>query len=181
MSDSPNARSLSRRIALAALSATAVALPALPIMAAASETDPIFAAIAAHREATAAEIAAVHANSRLDATLPREKTTWHWSVYDTEPPADCNDAPEWIAAEVALGDAGDAEDDALLAVLTTTPTTLAGIVALLEYVGGPTFPGRPITAFEPLILVGAHDTVWEEIHEAARTFLPRVAAMLRSA
>jgi hypothetical protein len=51
-----------------------------------------------------------------------------------ERPDDCADAPEWIEANTALVEAYDELDKAVEAVLSTPPTTNAGVAGLLDYI-----------------------------------------------
>ncbi len=75
--------------------------------------DPVFAAIAAHRAAMAACAAMSRHVDELD------------------------DGPALERALSAEGGANARESGARLAVFTTAPTTLAGVAALLDYVGQP--------------------------------------------
>jgi hypothetical protein len=79
--------------------------------------DPIFAAIDEYKAALAARSATLNATwdggGEALADLPR-------------------DAPECIAADAAHDEALDREWDTLDALLTTTPTTIAGVAALLD-------------------------------------------------
>jgi hypothetical protein len=113
---------------------TVLPLPTLPAsFAPASEpqTDPIFAAIEANRGAVAAFRKAVSAECALEDTLPRDKqqssiSAWEETIVDT-------DDPRWLAAIRARSHACDAMDDTAINLLNVTPTTLAGIEALLRY------------------------------------------------
>jgi hypothetical protein len=122
---------LNRRNALRA----AAALPALAMPAtvnALPALDPIYAACERYEIAKTAYIAAVHAAQDLEETLPTHQRQWDWSVWDPEPPADCDDAPEWIAAQRSL--ACPRECKALFELAKTKPTTIAGCVHVLDYV-----------------------------------------------
>jgi hypothetical protein len=124
MSRAENSTILSRRAALARLSvaAGAVALPAAASAVGgthhdAMAADPIFAAIEEYKIAVAERSAALSA-------------TW-----DGDNPALAGlpkDAPACIAAEHAHDEAFKREWDAFDALFTTTPTTVAGVAALLE-------------------------------------------------
>jgi hypothetical protein len=91
--------------------------------------------------------------------------------------APCTDAPEWIEAEQNLSEAYDLRFDAIEKLLTTEPTTLAGAVVLLEYVGSPEYPWER-HARQPILfsLPSLND---EAIPEAAWTFPTRLAATMR--
>ncbi len=102
--DMPN---LNRR----ALVAGAAALPAIAIPAMATEADPIFAAIQAHRDAWTA----------LGVALKREP----------EPPTSETEAlAAWERGQGAAHEIYDAAEEDLFAI---TPTTLAGLRALAQY------------------------------------------------
>ena len=95
-------------------------------------TDPILAAIEAHKAAIVARDLVFDRHSALDRELPVEKchsviTTWEEIIVET-------DDPRWIACERALADAHDAEADAAIALVTVKPTTPGGLLApLLQY------------------------------------------------
>jgi hypothetical protein len=119
-----NTMNLSRRAALARLSvaAGAVALPAAASALGgthhgATAADPIFAAIEEYKIAVA------------------ERSTALSATWDGDNPALAGlpkNAPACIAAEAAHDEAFDREWDAFDALFTTTPTTVAGVAALLE-------------------------------------------------
>jgi hypothetical protein len=146
----PRTTELSRRSALAGLSVAAAAgVAALPAGAAAAgaavalvAADPIHAVIAAHSEAVEHEMACHKASLALENSLPDDRTTWHHYVGHSETPPDgCADAPEWIASELAMLRAYECRSETVEALLTTAPTTLAGALDFLEYLGSPEFPG----------------------------------------
>jgi hypothetical protein len=97
----------------------------------AAETDPIFAAIEAHRRAVAAFGEAVDIEAALEVGLPRDRrrsriNVWEETIVET-------DDPRWIASERAHRAASDAMDDLAIDLLNTEPTTEAGVDALLRY------------------------------------------------
>jgi hypothetical protein len=97
-----------------ALAAGAVAVPSAVIStAAAVEPDPIFALIEAHK-------AAMAEYSRL-------ATIWSQIPFEDEAYAEANEATQAAA---------DMVSDAQLAVVKTSPTTVAGVAAVLEHVAG---------------------------------------------
>jgi hypothetical protein len=112
--------------------------------------------------------------SSLEDVLPPERRTW--SRFVEELPAGCTDAPEWIAAVIEDRNATIAEIEAFAALLTTGPTTLAGAVAVLEYVNSPEFQREgycdSVSVFE-----GGQGN--EIVEEAAENFLPMIAGTLR--
>jgi hypothetical protein len=99
--------------------------------AATASTDPIFAAIEDHKSARAVWIANVYRHSDLEKELPREKRqssvdVWEEKIVET-------DDPRWIECERAVIETSDAEIDAAIPLVDVTPTTRAGIMALLQY------------------------------------------------
>ena len=93
--------------------------------------DPIFPAIEAHRKAALGFKLAIDANCVLDCELPRDKrrssvTPWEEKIVET-------DDPRWIKSERAIRETSDAESDAACALINVMPTTLAGVIALLQY------------------------------------------------
>jgi hypothetical protein len=185
--DSPNTTSPSRRALLAGAPAVAVAALAagtvvngLAITAARpSATDPIFAVIEAHHRAMAHETACNRAVDRAEEALPEDQTTWCFCHSDDgwTPPDGCTDAPEWIEVQQRMSEAYDLRFDAVETLLTAEPTTLAGAIALLEYVGSPEYPWER-NARAP-ILFNVIDFNDQEVREAARTFPTRIAATMR--
>jgi hypothetical protein len=118
---------LSTAAALAASAAVAI-----PVNAAdASTPDPIFEAIEAHKAARLAFENAVGRGSALDEELPGEKTrswitVWEQTIVET-------DDPRWIDSVHEVHRASEAETDAACALASIAPTTMAGVVGLLQY------------------------------------------------
>jgi hypothetical protein len=111
--DQPTTPILSRRAALAGVM-SAAALPvavALPVPAMAVKTDPIFAAIERHKAAAAIWDAAVSIRGDSDES----------------------DRDETLRLDVAVDEAWEPCVQAGLDLLDTEPTTLAGIVAAIQY------------------------------------------------
>jgi hypothetical protein len=92
------------------------AVPTVGIITTAPADDPIFAVIAEHQAALKASIAANCVRGHL-----------------------IDGTQEWKIAQSVARPAQRREADAHAAVLETDPTTLAGVVALLEHVGQPEF------------------------------------------
>ena len=120
-------RFLSTAVGIAAGS-TALAL-ANPVLAAAN--DPVFAAIEVHKAARHAFENAVSRGSALDEELRREKTrswitVWEQTIVET-------DDPRWIDSVREVHRTSDAETDAACALTSIAPTTMAGVVGLLQY------------------------------------------------
>jgi hypothetical protein len=114
----------------AALTASAAA--AVPANAASAfEADPIFEAIELHKAARLAFENAVSRGSALDEELPSEKTrswitVWERTIVET-------DDPRWIDSVREVNRTSDAETDAAYALASIAPTTMAGVVRLLQY------------------------------------------------
>jgi hypothetical protein len=119
-----------RFLSTAALAASAaVAIPANA--ADASTADPIFAAIEIHKAARLAFENAVSRSSALEQELPREKTrswitVWEEEIVET-------DDPRWIDSVREVHRASEAATEAAYALANIAPTTMAGVVGLLQY------------------------------------------------
>jgi hypothetical protein len=118
---------LSTAAALAA--SAAVAIPATA--ANAPWADPIFEAIEVHKAARLAFENAVSRGSALDGELPSEKTrscitVWEQTIVET-------DDPRWIDSVREINRTSNAETDAACALVSIAPTTMAGVVRLLQY------------------------------------------------
>jgi hypothetical protein len=150
----------------------------------AGEVDPIFALIGAYDQAANEETVAYRASSKLEEALPREQTTWHINFGgDGErrwPQEGCTDAPEWIDAQLAIGEASEKISDLMLALLTTAPATNEGVAALLERLDAAALPEeQDLDDAESLISVMGN---WydERVEEAAAEFHSTLAAVLRN-
>jgi hypothetical protein len=132
----PEIASRGRRRSLVRAAAEALSNPVTPAIAVAPGTDPIFGAIAAHLRARAAFKA---------------------SPYGSMLPDDPGEEEAEALDEVLC----DRETEALRAVLSTRPTTIAGLLAMLDYIGE-----RP--------------DLLQEVAEEARTFLALMATTARS-
>jgi hypothetical protein len=115
---------LSTAAALAASTAVANAGNAL-------RADPIFEAIEVHKAARLAFENAVSRGSALDEELPSEKTrswitVWEQTIVET-------DDPRWIDSVREVHHTSDAATDAAYALANVAPTTMAGVVGLLQY------------------------------------------------
>jgi hypothetical protein len=116
---------LSTAAALAASSAVAIPANAL-------RADPIFEAIEVHKAARLAFENAVSRGSALDEELPGEKTrswitVWEETIVET-------DDPRWIDSVREVHRTSDAETDAACALASIAPTTMAGVVGLLQHI-----------------------------------------------
>ena len=105
---------------------------AIPANAAdASTPDPIFEAIEVHKAARLAFENAVSRSCALEQELPREKTrswvtVWEEEIVET-------DDPRWIDSVREVNRASEAATDAAYALANVAPTTMAGVVGLLQY------------------------------------------------
>jgi hypothetical protein len=118
---------LSTAAVLAASSA--VAIPANA--AKAPGADPILAAIEAHKAARLAFENAFSRSCALEQELPREKTrswitVWEEEIVET-------DDPRWIDSVREVNRVSDAATDAAYALANVAPTTMAGVLCLLQY------------------------------------------------
>jgi hypothetical protein len=120
--------------------------------------DPIFALIERHKGATRVFSAAVSQKNKVQAAH------WPWS-----------DAPERIAADAQYDVASDARQEVIEYLLSTQPTTIAGVAAVLDYVNEPSWGEDH--GDKGTILVEAFETS----EEAALAFLPMIAVTLRLA
>jgi hypothetical protein len=93
--------------------------------------DPILEAIEAHKAARATWIEWVYRHSDLEQELPKDKRQSNIDVWEELIIFD--DDPRWIEAERELKRTSDLESDAAIVLLNVQPTTLAGILALLNY------------------------------------------------
>ena len=129
-----------RRAALALAAGTAVSAIAIATKAAkgspaaALSPDPIHAAIARHSAALSNFIASVAEIGNLEEVTPREQSAWFWTADDREPPPNHSCSPAWIEAQLSNRAASEAEEEAALALITTSPATIAGLAALVRYV-----------------------------------------------
>jgi hypothetical protein len=94
-----------------------------PTARASGEPDPVFAAIERHRAAFRIWRAAY---DRLGALQDR------WGIFN-EMPRHYTGAPEWIEANTAFLAAVEEVAKALEILLSTPPTTIAGVADLLDY------------------------------------------------
>jgi hypothetical protein len=118
---------LSTAAALAA--SAAVAIPANG--ADASTPDPIFEAIETHKAARLAFKNAVSRGCALERELPRGKTrSW---IMDWEEEIVETDDPRWIDSVREIHRTSEAATDAACALANVAPTTMAGVVGLLQY------------------------------------------------
>ena len=126
-----NSTNTTRRRFLSTAAALAASSVAIPDAANALRADPIFEAIEVHKAARLAFENAVSRGSALDEELPGEKTrswitVWEQTIVET-------DDPRWIDSVREVHRTSDAETDAACALASIAPTTMAGVVGLLQY------------------------------------------------
>jgi hypothetical protein len=121
---------LTRRTAiaatLAAFSAPARAAPCPPA------PDPVFAAIAAHKAASAALDDACLHMSRLERDIPKERRK-EWFDEDRAAGIGADDDPRWTGVLAANRAAFHAETHCAWVLAHVRPASLAGAAALLRY------------------------------------------------
>lgn len=126
-------REMNHRAVLAGTAAIVpvAAVGAVPALTA--EPDPAFTAIEAHRRAWVSLDDVVGKHSKLEKDLPAERrrsriTAWEETIAE-------DDDPRWIEAERAVARAHDTTGEAEDQFILNQPTTIAGVAALLRYVG----------------------------------------------
>jgi len=119
---------------------TAIAGTAIASQPAAAADDPIFAAIDAHRAAVDAGNSIIGVHSILEDELPRDKR--RSSVICFEEDIVETDDPRWIDAERGVSRAWDTEYSIAVDLLNVRPTTLAGVLALLQYANAADIDGE---------------------------------------
>jgi hypothetical protein len=117
-------------------------------------TDPIFAKIDAHRAA----VHAWQAASRISADLEK------------------NDDPGFVAADGITTKESGREMKALRALLRCRPTTLAGIIALLDHLGQP----QLLCEKSDGTVLSGTECWWKEDKDEVRAFPHMLAGALRS-
>jgi hypothetical protein len=138
--------------------------------------DPVFAVIERHREAVKAEYSALIKEGQLEEIIPDERCRWSPRFgTEEEPPENCTDDPVWIEAQIAHVKAAYERTDLLLELLTTPPTTIAGVAAILAHLAEPPFPDNKNETH----LDFAGDCWRDDLNEAAALFMPMIPATLR--
>ncbi|WP_334362562.1 hypothetical protein [Bradyrhizobium sp. AZCC 1578] len=105
------------------MSATAAAVGQAP--------DPILEAIERHKAAQASWLACVDRQGELELQLPDGKCRSRITVRGEEIVE--TDDPRWIEGEREIIRTTGAADDAAIELLSVTPTTMAGLCALIEH------------------------------------------------
>jgi len=157
-----------------------------PAQRATGEPDPMFAAIERHRAALRGWLAAYDRLGVLQEMIPEARR--RWEIFDVrltekgyaERPDDCTDAPEWIEANTAFLGAIEELAKALEVVLSTPPTTIAGIADLLDYLGRCRYGRELVDELGVNFLENAFEISIEGVRKAAANFLPMIAATLRA-
>lgn len=93
--------------------------------------DPVLAAIQAHKTAYDAYGAAIDRNEAVGASLPADKrrsndNRWEEEIYET-------DDPRWIESEREVVRTSSEADRLAVGLLSIVPTTLIGLIAIVEY------------------------------------------------
>jgi hypothetical protein len=137
-------------------------------------SDPIIAAIEAHRRACAKTRAALQNQSTVEDEL----------VAGTGMPAgETENDRQWIAANAAVGEALAVQDELAVKLLETRPTTIVGAAALLIYYVDVVTTTQPDVAF-PELDGNARPFESKSIDEPRRDFsyfiMRNVAAALRN-
>jgi hypothetical protein len=118
---------LSTAAALGASAAVAIPANAANVFGA----DPILEAIELHKAARLAFEGAFSRSCALEQELPREKTrSW---IVDWEEEIVETDDPRWIDSVREVHCTSEAATDASYALANVPPTTMAGVVGLLQY------------------------------------------------
>lgn len=119
------------RRSVIAIAGGAIATAAATPLALASAADPIFAAIERHKAAKALFYSAISDACTLEELLPSELRQ---SFIDPDQTKIVEtDDPRWIKNTRDYHRLSDAESDAAIALVWTAPTTMAGVIALLQY------------------------------------------------
>lgn len=169
-------KTLSRRSAIALVGVSAIAGTTVAALSAAP--DPIFAVLDAFRRASKRASAAVGASSKAEEAIPRSQRTL---CHGDDIPASCSDHPEWIKALVELRDAWDNYYEVTSDLLTTMPTTMAGLAALLTRIGRDEWDEERLPGnLEENILVGNSNSSDDDLSDAALTFFERLADHIRT-
>jgi hypothetical protein len=161
--------------------AAAVAALVGSTVAATAGADPIFALIEAHERVVGQKSALYARADESEKTLPEEQRTWsvRFGGEDRWPPQGCADAPEWIDAQLAIGEIVETQCDLELALLTTAPTTLEGAIALLAHLGAGDLPEECGMDGVVSLLTVAGVRYDKRVRDAADAFPATLAAALR--
>jgi hypothetical protein len=184
----PVAPQASRRALLMGFAAAAT--PMAPALAnalsesASAEVDPIFALIEAYDRSASQELALYRESSKLEEALSKEQKTWSVRFGgDGEgrwPPEACTDAPEWLNVQLAIGEASERISDQMLALLTTAPRTIEGVIALLERLNAAAFREEQHLDGADALIATMSDWYDERVAEAANEFHSTLAEALRN-
>jgi hypothetical protein len=121
-------------LAASASTASANAAPVAAAYAASqgsSEADSIFAAIEAHKAASVAFARCISIHSKLEAALPKDRRRSNIDAHEHKIVE--ADDPRWIESERSIDALGDVESDTACALVNVRPSTMAGVLALLNY------------------------------------------------
>jgi hypothetical protein len=102
------------------------------VLAVTNPADPTLAAIEAHRRAVAAYNAFCIQQDQLEEEIPREKRQTQYGADETDEVIETDD-PRWIAFQRELERLYQDESEAECALADIVPTTLRGVISLLNY------------------------------------------------
>lgn len=181
-----------RRAALLAAAGTLAAIPvaasAAPIVS--QEADPIFGIIERHRKAMRVIDETNLQGDGIEEKYSRVHEDWWRHVYsDIKKPVPkrAGEPADWWAAQLAQRDASIEWTAAAIALFSTKPRTLAGVIALLQYADEREYPAHGDT--RPARIDGGPHAIFtvfggglesaEPVAEAARGFLSTIAQALQ--
>jgi len=133
-------------------------------------SDPIIAAIEAHRRAFTETHAAYERRSAVEDEL----------VAGVRVTGEAENDPRWIAANDAAGEALAVQDDLAVKLLETQPTTIDGAAALLTYYVDAVTTTQPEVVFPELDGWRASKSIDEPRRDFAYFIVRNVAAALRN-
>jgi hypothetical protein len=142
-----------------------------------TSADPMIELVYQHRWARRAIIGLPYAIGAFEQTVP-DGPEWSYSRSQPRPPEGCSDPATLMALNVALGEAYERDHDLLARLLSTDPTSFAGMADLMEHLALPEYPDDT-TGSAPqkeTILTAALNYPQEGVVAAARAFPKRIAA-----
>ena len=174
----PSARLLRNLLANIRTLSGPLSLPSA--VSASAPSDPLFAAIEAHKAAVATFLQAIHINSELQESLPRNLRQSMIRV-DERKIVETDD-PRWIEAEDQVIKTGDAMNDAATTILNLELETIDGAIALLRYMTDhmDRYDGQAMGWPEDLLPDGVNpdDAKWNSNRSAEYFVMQNVAAAL---
>jgi len=138
--------STTRRAMLAGVASVSALALTNPAPAVSSSRDPIYDAIERHAASNAACIASCNEQDSLEEELPEERRRWHVLSRESLDKAATRDDHRWLDCQIKMSALYDKRDELAGELVTTMPTTPAGVATLLAYAanvidrGDGTFP-----------------------------------------